>query len=419
MTDAFASAGLVDRTCRGCKKRPGTHWFDNGAGTVAPYCLGCLNRGVAGSGMNWPIDLDAPPRARGGVVLDSIKDKAAQALAEQVRPLPVVDLAELARKGVDPPELLCDRLLYRGCLHSLSGPPEAGKSTLAYWWAHHELADGYRVVIVDVEAGPEQVVERFLALGAHPDDLERLTYIHYPGGRWDAADLAGLRQLMVEGAEPPRLVLFDSIGVALAQAGKDENHVGEVQPLYSALLGIARDHGPAVVLLDHLAKDGRGGRYARGSGAKLQLVDVALMIDTIRPFDRQRSGLLRLHVSKDRRGYLARDHQVKVEVEDGRMDLAIDPVDPMVTATDTDTLPPAAIKLLAALRGKEDPQSIKELGDRMKKETGQALAGPTMRKYLNVLADLGLAEGAGVSGQAKRWWALRTDDGGVPGVPNL
>jgi hypothetical protein len=337
-------------------------------------------------------------------------------LREAPRELPTVDLAELARKGVDPPELVCDRLLYRGCLHSLAGPPEAGKSTLAYWWALDLLGQGQRVVVVDVEAGPEQVTEKLLALGAKPDDLEHLAYVHYPGARWDAADLAGLQELVAQAPTP--LMLFDSIGVALAQAGKDENHVAEVEPLYSALLQLARS-GPAVALLDHVAKAGNGGRYARGSGAKLQLVDVALMVDVVQPFNREQSGRLRLHVSKDRRGYLARDHQVRVEVENGRMTLTISALDPAATERDGASLPPAAVKALAALRGKDAPQTVKELGDRMKQETGKALTWPTMRKALNLLAELGFAEGRGDSGKPKRWWALETGDGGVPGVPNL
>jgi AAA domain len=347
-----------------------------------------------------------PPASGGAVVLEPA----------EARPLPTVDLAELARKGIDPPELVCDRLLYRSCLHSLAGQPDGGKSTLAAWWTLGLAAQGLAVVVVDVEAGPEQVTEKLLALGADPDHLERLAYVHYPGARWDAADLAGLHDLA--GRIRPALVLVDSIGVALAQAGKDENHVAEVEPLYSALLALARDHRAAVVLLDHVPKDGKGGRYARGSGAKLQLVDVALVVDVLQPFSRRQSGRLRLHVSKDRRGYLARDHDIRVEVEDGRMALNITALDPTAPG-DTDSLPPAAVKTLAALRGRDEPQTIRELGDRMKRETGRALTGPTLRKQLNLLADHGLADSAGHPGKPKRWWATRTEEGGVPGVPSL
>jgi hypothetical protein len=87
-------------------------------------------------------------------------DDDAPVVAVEVRSLPTVDLAELARKGVE---------------------------ALAYWWALDLLAQGLHVLVVDVEAGPEQVTEKLLALGADPISLARLTYVHYPGARWDAA----------------------------------------------------------------------------------------------------------------------------------------------------------------------------------------------------------------------------------------
>jgi hypothetical protein len=182
---------------------------------------------------------------------------------------------------------------------------------------------------------------------------------------------------------------------------------------------VARDYDTAVLVLDHVTKDAKGGRYARGSGAKLQLVDVALMVDVLRPFDRQHSGQLRVTVTKDRRGYLGRHHNVKVEVDQGRMTLVVSPADTSALESDGASLPPAAVKVLAALRGKDEPQTIKELGDRMKRETGKALTYPTMRKQLNLLAEYQLADGRGDPGKAKRWWALESTEGGVPGVPTL
>ena len=411
-------SGLAVHACVACGQ-PADEWATRWTGedsTIEAYCRHCLNssRGPQGAFATHPVragDTPPPPASRPPTRTGAVLLEAAEA-----RPLPVIDIAELVRKGVNPPELLCDRLLYRGSLHSLAGQPEAGKSTLAYRWALDLIAQGENVVAIDVEAGPEQVAEKLVAFEADPDQLGRFTYVYYPGARWDAADLAGVRTLVA--GKRPALVLLDSIGVALAQAGKDENHIGEVEPLYSAFLAIARaDPFPATLLLDHVAKDGRGGRYARGSGAKLQLVDVALMVDVVRPFSREQSGLVRLVVAKDRRGYLARRHDVRVEVADGCMTLTTTASDP-ATADDGASLPPAAVKVLAALRGRDDPQTIRQLGDRMKRETGKALTYPMIRKQLSLLAEVDLADGEGESGKAKRWWALKTDDGGAGvGVP--
>jgi hypothetical protein len=106
-------------------------------------------------------------------------------------------------------------------------------------------------------------------------------------------------------------------------------------------------------------------------------------------------------------------------VVEGHLRVRVAAVAPATSDPNTERLPPAAVKLLAALRGKDAPQTVKELGDRMKQETGKALTWPTMRKQLNLLAELGFADGKGESGKSKRWWALETGDGGVPGVPNL
>jgi len=65
------------------------------------------------------------------------------------RPFPTTDLAAVAKAGIGEPTLLFNRLLYRGMLHSLAGPPDCGKSTIAYRAALDELVQGATVVILD------------------------------------------------------------------------------------------------------------------------------------------------------------------------------------------------------------------------------------------------------------------------------
>src|SRR6266516_5324204 len=88
------------------------------------------------------------------------------------RPFVTVDLVELATAGVPAPELLCHGLLYRGALHSLAGPPDAGKSTLLYLWLAELLAAGHPAALIDEESGREATVEKFLALGIDPAHLQ-------------------------------------------------------------------------------------------------------------------------------------------------------------------------------------------------------------------------------------------------------
>jgi hypothetical protein len=96
--------------------------------------------------------------------------------------LPDYDLGALADKGVPSPDLLCGDLLYAGGLHSIAGAPDTGKSVLCYWWALQLRRDGRNVMILDEEAGPEQVVEKMSALGATVEDLRPpgFTYVPFP-----------------------------------------------------------------------------------------------------------------------------------------------------------------------------------------------------------------------------------------------
>ena len=274
-----------------------------------------------GDGVPWPEE-PPPPEEAAVYPFPGAPDSAGG--VGEARPFPRVDLAALARAGIAPPELVCSGLLYRGGLHSLAGPPDSGKSTLLYVWTLELLAAGATVVLLDEEAGRELATEKLLALGAGPELLARLVYVEFPARTWDAADRAGLASLLAE--VRPALVGFDSAGAFLGQAGLRENDAPDVTAFYKGvLLPAARTSGAAVVVLDHVTKAEDAGRYARGSGAKLQLVDVAFMVEPVRAFTRGQSGLLRLSVSKDRRGWLARAHEVRVEVDAGRLDVGIVP----------------------------------------------------------------------------------------------
>jgi hypothetical protein len=314
------------------------------------------------------------------------------------RPFPTVDLVELAKVGVPAPELLCGELLYRGGLHALAGPPDCGKSTLAYWWALHLLAAGETVVLVDEESGREQVVEKLLDLGGEPHHLERLAYVEFPGRTWDEADRAGLAALLA--GRRPTLVIFDSSAAFLTLAGWDEDRAPDVTRFYKLLLDAARTSGAAVLVIDHVTKDGANGGYARGSGAKKANVDVLLMVDPITPFSRTRAGLLKLTVKKDRRGYLHREHEVRVEVEGGPMALTLERVGP---ATDG-ALSPAARKVLEALQASPAPLTNRQIGDWIADRYPPGLRRTTIAEALRDVSEEGLADEAEPGPRGLKYW---------------
>lgn len=319
----------------------------------------------------------------------------------EIRPFHTVNLVELAKAGVPAPELLCHDLLYPSGLHSLAGTPDSGKSTVLYLFMAELLAAGNTVALIDEESGQEATVEKFLALGIEPAHLERLAYVEFPARKWDQADRAGLWELL--GRVQPVLAGYDSAAALLAAAGKDEDRATDVTPFYRLLLEASRTFRAAGVVLDHLPKGERGGRYARGSGAKLATVDVAFLVDPVKPFSRHQSGLLKLSVTKDRRGYLHRDWEIRVEVEDGAMTLAFSQVE-TAASDELAGLSPAARKILEALREAAEPITVKAIIDRIAERHGHGLRRETVSRELNAMYRDGLVD-AIEEGQAKLWIA--------------
>lgn len=143
------------------------------------------------------------------------------------------------------------------------------------------------------------------------------------------------------------------------------------------------------------------------------------------PFSRSQSGLLKLLVQKDRRGYLHRAHEIAVNVDagEGTLALAFTPVDhtvgrdgaraeafpgdPAAADPAVADLPPATRKLLVVLRDAGgQPLTRRELVDRVKARWNHALRRPTASSALNELAKRGLADGEqGDDHGDKHWWA--------------
>jgi hypothetical protein len=255
----------------------------------------CWTCGAPGAGCTCP-PLDDPPAAG-----DRNGRRA------PVRPaFEVIDL-EPAAETIEPPELIAGELLYRGAVHTLTGPPDCGKTTLACWWMLQEIRAGGRVLFLDEEGGRQVVAEKFQALGAAPG--ERIAYAPFPGRTWANADLYMLAAITAEWK--PTMITWDSSAAFLARAGLDENAAADVTGFYSRVLApCARRDGAAVVAIDHDVKNGEPSRYARGSGAKLAATDVAYKVEPVTPFSKTSDGKSKLTVSKDRRGWLHRSHEV-------------------------------------------------------------------------------------------------------------
>lgn len=331
---------------------------------------------------------------------------AGHSLAELVpqqpasRALRVIDL-EPAVEDVPLPVLICGELLYRGAVHTLSGPPDCGKTTLACWWMLQAVREEGGVLFLDEEGGREIVTEKFQALGAKRG--ERIGYVQFPSRSWNAEDIAMLSAVLDE--RKPAVVAWDSSAAFLSKAGLDENAAADVTRFYSQVLTLAaRKHNAAVLVIDHDTKSSEPSRYARGSGAKLAAVDVAYKIAPVKAFSKVENGMSKLTVTKDRRGWLYRNHEIAFLSSTGTettLTLSItDAAEDQAQAKLAD-LEPAHRKVLEALDSV--PRSIREVTDRLAAVHGHGLTRPTVQKALRRLEELGLAEQAGSAVHANLW----------------
>ena len=311
------------------------------------------------------------------------------------------DLAALIKQGVPAPRLLCSDLLYSGGLHSIAGPPDSGKTTVALHWALQLIRTGGTVLFLDEEGGSEIVAEKLIALNATPEEAERIRYCPFPARTWHAGDVAALRELAA--AARPGLVLWDSSAAFLSRAGMDENSAADVTRFWSAVLTpLAREHGAAVVVIDHDVKTGEASRFARGSGAKLGATDVAFKVGIVQAFDRTTNGVLRLTVTKDRRGWLHRWHEIGVNTGSGMR---------LVFTETTEDGEPEAVKLTPAAQKVKavltaDPSGIAAITDRIAAAFGHGLKRETVSRSLNDLARSGLAEKYELGAGKPTLWAI-------------
>lgn len=314
------------------------------------------------------------------------------------RAFAVIDL-EPATEYVDPPTLICRDLLYLGGVHTLSGPPDCGKTTLACWWMLQAVRDGLSVLFLDEEGGREIVIEKFQALGARPG--ERIAYVQFPSRSWNAVDVAMLNEVISE--RKPAIVAWDSSAAFLARAGLDENAAADVTRFYSHVLTpSARQHNAAVLVIDHDTKNSEPSRYARGSGAKLAATDVAYKVSLIKPFSRTESGTSKLIISKDRRGWLERSYEAAflADIASATLTVAITKASGDADGLD---LAPAERKVLEALDPTE-PRAWPDMNDRILATHGHRLQRPTINKALNKLMEIGLADKFASPGHGYDLW---------------
>lgn len=193
-------------------------------------------------------------------------------------------------------------LLYAGKMHMFQAEPTAGKTWVALFAVLEILGLGGSVIYIDFEDTPRGIIGRLLILGVKPEVLrDRFRYVQ-PIGAFGPAERTRLHALLAE--LNPDLVVIDGVGEALARDGLSEDKAPDVVGWIERLPRPIARTGAAVLMIDHVVKNKEEqGRWARGSSAKLGVIDGAsLQLKVVTPFSRQRVGKVKIIVAKDRPG---------------------------------------------------------------------------------------------------------------------
>lgn len=244
----------------------------------------------------------------GGQALSAAELRGSDNSQEVAQPRGKVDLSVILADDYTPPTPTLwtrtdgENLLYPGRSHSVHGESESGKSLLMQALAAELITAGERVLYLDYEDTALSVVGRLRAMGTPKDAIvSMLDYWNPEPARPNAVEPEGL-DLMDTSAYS--LVVIDGVTSALSDAGLNSNDGDDVVQWFSRVPNhLAATTGAAVVVVDHVVKNGTGGRFAVGSNQKMgQLTGAAYTVDVLTPPAQGKVGTLELSVGKDRPG---------------------------------------------------------------------------------------------------------------------
>ena len=191
-------------------------------------------------------------------------------------------------------------LLYHGKRHVISGPPESAKTLIAYRLLLQALRDQHPVAIVDLEMGPVAARRLLHDLGATPDELADLYYVE-PTAPPTPSDI----QAIIDHGS--RFVMLDAAAGAYHASGLDDNARKDVEQFASVWIRPLWQAGIATLVVDHVTKDKETrGKFTIGSERKLGQADVHLSCEALKTLSRGGTGIVKIHVHKDRPAYLQR-----------------------------------------------------------------------------------------------------------------
>lgn len=196
-------------------------------------------------------------------------------------------------------------LLYPGRIHSFHGESESGKSLIAQAETARLLQAGHDALYIDFESDAPAVVARLRELGCSPTQLQapQFTYVRPDTDpRASATERDAIRALL---ANTYTIVVIDGITDALGVFGASSKDNDDITTFMRTLpRPFAVKTGAAVVLIDHVTKDGDNrGRFAIGGQSKMAALDgAAYVVEVVEALGRGMRGSVTMRVAKDRPG---------------------------------------------------------------------------------------------------------------------
>ena len=186
------------------------------------------------------MTVDADPYAD----VPTPEDERATAPATDIGELyPALDWHDVWSQTPDEVDWLVEPIIERGRLYALYSPPKVGKSLLALEIAAalatgrpvfgNPARDPVRVLYVDLENSPADLVERLTAYGYRPADLDNLRYLSFPSLPVLDSPIGGQHLLAAVQHYAAEVVIIDTVSRVVA--GK-ENDSDTFHTLYRCAL---------------------------------------------------------------------------------------------------------------------------------------------------------------------------------------
>lgn len=195
-------------------------------------------------------------------------------------------------------------LLYPGRIHSFHGESESGKSLIAQAETARLIQTGHDTLYIDFESDAPAVVNRLRELGCTAGQIrEHFTYTRPDTDpRASATERDAIKALLTN---TYTLVVIDGVTDALGVFGASSKDNDDITTFMRVLpRPFATKTGAAVVLIDHVTKDGDSrGRFAIGGQSKMAALDgAAYVIEVVEALGRGMRGSVTMRVAKDRPG---------------------------------------------------------------------------------------------------------------------